>query len=90
MARFGAHPEGLDEPEAAHWRVIGTDTERITGVAPVCPKPDVHAMMHGGPPDDVEVYDECCVHGPHLECWGEGTAVRLRDFLNEYGVEVCS
>jgi hypothetical protein len=73
------------------WRIIGTDSETDSGVAPICPKPDVHAMMHGGTPDDGAVYDECCSQaGPHLECWSETAALEVQAMLNRLGVEVCS
>lgn len=69
------------------WRVIGTDTESDSGVAPVCPQPDVHAMMQGGPPTDTYVFDECCI-GPHLECWSSANSRVIRDVLNRMGVEM--
>jgi hypothetical protein len=71
------------------WRVIFTDSEMQSGVAPVCPQPDAHAMNFGGPPDDPHVYDECCV-GPHIECWTERAAGRVADALNEANAEECS
>lgn len=70
------------------WRVILTDSESLTGVAPVCPQPDVHAMMHGQPPDDPWVYDECCV-GPHIECWSERWAQEIAAALTAAEAEVC-
>jgi hypothetical protein len=71
------------------WRVIITDSELETGVAPVCPQPDVHAMMHGGTPDDPFVYDECCV-GPHIECFTECAAPPIAHLLTQAEAEVCS
>ena len=70
------------------WRTILTDSESESGVAPVCPAPDVHVMMFGGPPCDPFVYDECCV-GPHLETWSEINAKIVCAFLNVRDVEVC-
>lgn len=70
------------------WRTILTDSESESGVAPVCPQSDVHVMMHGGPPDDPHVYDECCV-GPHLETWSQSNATRVCTALNVCGVELC-
>jgi len=79
--------------DAPQWRLIGTDSESDSGVAPVCRQPDVHAMLtpagEVGRPDDTFVYAECCGH-PHLECWTPHNAVLVRDFLNSLGVEVCS
>ena len=73
------------------WRIIDTDTELPTGVAPACPLPDVHAMMHGGPATDTAIYDECCATvGPHLECWSEYSAIEVCAMLNRLRVEVCS
>ena len=71
------------------WRTILTDSESETGVAPVCPRPDVHVVVHGGSADDPHVYDECCI-GPHLETWSENNAQALRATLNVRGVELCS
>ena len=71
------------------WRVIVTDSESASGIAPACPWPDVHAMMHGGKPDDAWVYDECCI-GPRIECYSERQAARLAHLLTEANAEVCS
>jgi hypothetical protein len=74
------------------WRIIMTDTESPTGMAPVCDKPDVHAMMYGERPDALDVYD-CCPH-PHIETYGESDARTLVDALNAVadgeGAEMCS
>jgi len=75
------------EPDT--WRIIITDSEQPTGVAPICPRPDVHAMMHGGPPTDDQVYDDCCA-GPHLECWNPRAAQGVLAALNSACAEVCS
>lgn len=93
---FGERKPGPVQPgeEApVKWRVIITDSETESGVAPVCPKPDVHAMMHGGAPTDPFTYEECCEGSdgkPHLECWGPRKARAVRDILNSLEVEVCS
>lgn len=75
------------------WRSIITDSESESGVAPACPQPDVHAMMHGGDADDPYVYDECCV-GPHIECFSPSDADSVVDALNAVaqneGAEMCS
>jgi hypothetical protein len=75
----------FDGDIGTRWRVIGTDTERDSGVAPVCPDPE---RNHGGDPLDTWVYD--CCPGPHLECWNEDNARDLAATLNRLGVEVCS
>lgn len=47
------------------WRVIMTDSESPTGIAPVC------ETKHQDD-DRIGVYD--CCPGPHIECWSEGIA----------------
>ena len=76
--------------EDVHWRLVLTDTETLSGVAPVCPMPDVHAMMHGGPPDDAETYDECCGAALVLECWSEYAAREVLATLGRLFVEIPS
>lgn len=73
------HDTSTDE-EPLRWRVIGTDSESNSGVAPIC---------SFGHHDDLDVYVACCPH-PHLECWSESQAREVRDMLNAFGVEVCS
>lgn len=74
------------------WRVVFTDTEGPTGVAPVCDQPEVHADWHAasaaseiGPagPDNGDVYD-CCPQ-PHIECWAPSAALTAVGVLNEAG-----
>jgi hypothetical protein len=74
------------------WRVIGTDTERVTGVAPVCDLPAEHARIAADSagagfsnpgPDGLDVQD--CCPGPHIECWGEADARRAAELLNAAG-----
>lgn len=72
--------------EPVPWRVIMTDTEGMSGIAPVCPHqddPNLHTL-----PDDEDagrafpagVYD--CCPGPHLEVWSVPLAAHLVDLLN--------
>lgn len=100
MGEVGSFAERKPGPvrpgEAApvKWRLIITDSETESGVAPVCPKPEVHAKMRRRDLDEIAsgdafVYDECCI-GPHLECWGPRKARAVRDVLNSLEVEVCS
>jgi hypothetical protein len=65
------------------WRVILTDSESLTGVAPVCP--DVRSGNHDS--DDVGVYD--CCPGPHIECWSERVADEVSKALTIADAEVC-
>lgn len=75
----------------ATWRVIGTDSESLSGVAPVCPRQDElagpHLIVDLGRPDAAGVYD-CCPH-PHLECGNERAAERVAVFLTDADVEAC-
>lgn len=75
------------------WRTIFTDSESEHGVAPVCPQPDVHVMMHGMEfdlgPSDPFIYDECCI-GPHIECHGHDEAKAIARLLTYAGAEICS
>jgi hypothetical protein len=66
------------------WRVIGTDSESLTGVAPVCDLPHDEP----GRDDRAGIYD-CCPH-PHIETWSESSADALRNLLNAIGAEPCS
>lgn len=83
------------QPEPSKWRVIGTDTESDSGVAPVCDKPQEHAAWDAKSfldpqwygVDKLEVYD--CCPGPHLECWTPAAAKAVAAVLNQYAVEVC-
>lgn len=75
------------------WRVILTDSESLTGVAPVCPHVETNHLIEdndGAPLPDADalgVYD--CCPGPHLECWTPAAALRIRAALNTAEVEVC-
>lgn len=73
------------------WRTVYTDSESLTGVAPECPYQDDPAK-HTIPDDPTlanaeGVYD-CCPH-PHIECWGEASAVALAVFLTAMEAELC-
>lgn len=79
------------------WRVILTDTEGLTGVAPVCPEARTRGGSHdllADPPevpdrwDDSGVYD-CCPQ-PHIECWHETVAEQVAEILTKAGAEMCS
>jgi hypothetical protein len=74
------------------WRVIITDTESLTGVAPVCEYQssyDHHGIPGDTPAlDDLGVYD-CCPQ-PHIECWSERDARRIAADLTESSAEPCS
>jgi hypothetical protein len=74
----------------AVWRVIVTDTESLTGVAPVCPAAasGSHRIPDTGAQDDTGVYD-CCPR-PHIECWSERAADAVSKALTETEAELCS
>ncbi len=69
------------------WRVIFTDSESETGVAPICDQPEVHGAQHGDGPNSPWVYD-CCPH-PHVECWSEQVALDLAQRLTEVDAKLC-
>lgn len=64
------------------WRVIITDTESMTGVAPVCRSED-HADS-----SENQVFD-CCPH-PQIETWNEHNARELAEILTDTDAETCS
>lgn len=72
-----------------NWRTIITDTESLTGVAPVCedPKHEAAAIVCGLEPGEAGALGtgplvlDCCPH-PHLELWGEAQAEHVRAFFN--------
>lgn len=70
------------------WRVVFTDSESLSGVAPVCDQPDLHVMEYGEGPDSFSVYD-CCPH-PHLQTCNENDAKRLASILNDLDAGVCT
>lgn len=61
------------------WRVITTDTESATGVAPYC------EAMPGHHESEVQ---DCCPH-PRLECWTESAATSQAATLTAYDAEPC-
>jgi hypothetical protein len=75
------------------WRVIITDTESLTGVAPICESPEHAKSAAHQAGDDQElgadwVYD-CCPH-PHIETWSETTAATVALKLTHADAEACS
>lgn len=74
------------------WRTILTDSESLTGVAPVCPDQDDPAKHTPGFDGDPAVADgvyDCCPH-PHIECWSKRRATAVAQALTEAEAEVCS
>ncbi len=82
------------------WRVIVTNSEQPSGVAPTCPFQERRSELHDRFPEDSErhllrnagfdltgVYD-CCPQ-PHLECWSEINAKVVLVALNNCEVELC-
>lgn len=76
----------------SEWRTIVTDSESMTGIAPVCPNQMDPTGLHHMPDDNAQdtsgVYD-CCPH-PHIEIWHEGDAKSITNRLTACGAEVCS
>ncbi|MER6706635.1 hypothetical protein [Streptomyces fumanus] len=75
-----------DLPPGTRWRVIATDSESLTGVAPVCTA-ERSAALHaipdhpGGPTaDDEGVYD--CCPWPQIETYSVPVAAYLVAVLN--------
>lgn len=74
------------------WRIIITDSEQPTGVAPECSamtSPLSAMSLHwvDGKINTYGVWD-CCPH-PHLECWTPVRAQALAAMLNDSEVQVC-
>lgn len=67
------------------WRVIITDTESMTGVAPVCEIDHTPHSPDGDDPLKEWVFD-CCPH-PHLELWGESDARVAAELLTLVNAE---
>lgn len=82
----------LDAPK---WRLIFTDSESLSGVAPVCPRqndPEAHELrdfVTGEVEAGVNFVYECCPH-PHIECWSPVDAESVLAVLNAACAEVCS
>ncbi|MFL6145599.1 MAG: hypothetical protein ACJ72N_27525 [Labedaea sp.] len=73
------------------WRVILTDSESLTGVAPVCSEqrnPEGPHCVTDWRVDLDGVFD-CCPH-PHIECWSETMAARIAELLTQTEAEICS
>jgi hypothetical protein len=73
------------------WRVIFTDSESASGVAPACPAANTAGGEHdlgNGSFDEYGVYD-CCPE-PHIECWGDKAAERIAQELTKAEAELCS
>lgn len=75
------------------WRVIITDSESMTGVAPVCEQQDridgPHARDDFTEKTLTEWVFDCCPH-PQIECWSESTAENIARQLTMAEAEVCS
>lgn len=69
------------------WRVILTDSESESGIAPICEQPDEHKLNHCSPKQPW-VFD--CCRGPHLECGTETWAKALVALFNLAEVQECS
>jgi len=74
------------------WRVILTDSEDLTGVAPVCPQTTMkhHVRIDSDlvpSVDEYGVYD-CCPQ-PHIECWGTVVAQAMAAQLTATDAELC-
>lgn len=78
----------------SEWRVIMTDSESLTGVAPVCPHQNdytKHTTADGYMREVVAqtgAYD--CCPGPHIECGTTATASAIAQWLTVADAEVCS
>lgn len=80
------------------WRIVGTDAEQDSGVAPRCGQPTEHeqwARKSGSEyvlVDGPDVYD-CCAVGPHFECGSIDAAIKVQFALNNAnfgeGAEFC-
>lgn len=56
----------------SEWRVIMTDSESMTGVAPVCETDHTPHSPDGDNPLTAWVFD--CCPWPHIEVWSEAGA----------------
>jgi hypothetical protein len=77
----------------SRWRLIITDSESLSGVAPVCPhQTDVTKHSTGDgymtKVDEFGVYD-CCPY-PQIECWSPSNAEDVRVRLDRAEAEVCT
>lgn len=72
------------ERMASRWRVIATDSESLTGIAPVCTAGGglhVIADYPGGPIRDEEGIYDCCP-APQVETYSAAVAEQLVTLLN--------
>ena len=76
------------------WRLIVTDSESLSGVAPIGPDAETNHLIEdgdGAPRLEVDahgVYD-CCPE-PHIECWSQVDARHVLAALNTAQAEACS
>lgn len=74
------------------WRVIVTDSEGPTGIAPVCPDQDDpkrgHASPFDGEPSAADWVFDCCPQ-PHIECHSATVAAEVVRMLNDANAEPC-
>lgn len=78
-----------DVPAAPRWRLIITDSESPTGLAPVCTREDGNALhmiddYPGGPQRDEEGVYDCCPW-PQIETYSTVWAAYLVELLNADG-----
>lgn len=70
------------------WRVVITDSESLTGIAPACnpgPDSDEHPTLDGGQHDEQGVYD--CCPWPLIEAGSPAMAAYLVELLNADAAE---
>ncbi len=70
------------------WRVIITDSESMTGVAPVCEDPSHDPARHDDDPDGTHVFN--CCPGPHIETYDELSASIVAATLTANDARLCS
>jgi hypothetical protein len=104
MAEVHANTVDVEAP-GEWWRVIDTDTEGPTGVAPECAQIDVAGGLHdnvaygrvtmldvtshGLAQFDALGVYDCCPW-PHVETWAPAAATELVELLNNRGVRLCT
>jgi hypothetical protein len=79
------------------WRVVITDSESMTGVAPICVRQDERGSPHDHG-DQRQMYDlrfdatgvyDCCPE-PHIETYSTSTAAFLVELMNLRNVRMCT
>jgi hypothetical protein len=87
------NPDGIN-PSPGHpgWRVILTDSEAPTGIAPVCPYAATNHYLEdedGAPYHWIDVHGvyDCCPH-PHIECGTPSTARQVAELLTAARADV--